>query len=334
MDEDEIESELSRIVEGTDHDMSWAWETYRKHLNELEDRNDGLTEDQIQLHATRMVESEIHHASRTSYGEIQEVNILAIGHSGIQQWKKDTPDERDVLIGLGLVQPPNDEDGNPRPRNIGVFVCDESEGADIGNCRSAFSKSLNMLKGWFTIRESDELKNDGVPVYVCRSDEETRVEEVDADVSEEERREMIREYVPEANIANIHQHLTQTNDDGFPVAQGGDIRRLNATVIDWNKGDGYNTYTLLDDSVVDPEELGEDIINERARSPGLTAWVPSDFHNWGLNSQLEVYGTLNRNNEGQINMNVCGIIPLIPMEMNVDDEEETESRSETTESSI
>ena len=337
MDENEIESELEEIVSGTDKDLSWAWETYRDKLEETKRVAEGLSEDAIQEHALRTVKSSIYQGSRTSFGETKEINILTIGHGGVRQWNdRDNGGKKDVLIAYGVVQPGKDEDGNSLPMGVGVFICDETDGVDIGNLRSAFGETLNNLTGFFTVQESEELTIGGdTPVYVCNSSDKTRVEESETDMDKQEKREFLHQYISEeANIANIHQHLSATNDDGYPAEFGADIKRMNATVIDFHKGDGFNTYTLLDDSVVDPEELGKDIVSEQARSPGLTAWVPDEFHQYGINSQLEVYGTLSRNDDGQISLNICGVVPLIPMDMDTDDGGEEETSMNTTESRI
>lgn len=338
MDEDAIESELEGIVEGTDKDLSWAWDTYREKLKETERVAEGLPEEAMQKHALRSVKGDIYKGSRTSFGETKEVNILTIGHGGVRRWTdRDNGGEKDVLISYGVVQPGQDEDGNDLPMGVGVFINDETDGVDIGNLRDAFGETLNNLTGFYTVQESEELTIGGdTPVYVCNSSDKTRVEEAESDMSREEKREFLHQYISEeANIANIHQHLSATNDDGYPAEFGADIKRMNATVIDFHKGDGFNTYTLLDDSVVDPDELGADIVSDQARSPGLTAWVPDEFHKWGVNSQLEVYGSLRRSDDGQISMNICGVIPLIPMEMEEpEDNTESETSANTTESRI
>lgn len=331
MDEDQIESKLAELIEDTDNDLKWAWNTFREKKSEIEKVAEGLDEEMVQQRAIWGVKADLLKGSRTSYGETVGVDILTVGHGGVREWNdRDNGGKKDVLIAYGIVNPGPDEDGNDRPYGIGVFICDETDGVDIGNLRSAFGKTLNNLKGYFTVQESDELPN----TYVLNSSDKTRVEEVETDMSDEEKREFLHQFIEEeAAIANIHQHLSAMNSDGFPAEFGADLKRMEATVIDFHKGDGFNTYTLLDDSVVDPDELGADIVSDRARSPGLTAWVPDEFHQWGENSLLEVYGTISRNDDGQINMNVSGVIPIIPLEMEIE-EDEPESEMNTTESRI
>lgn len=340
MNEDEIETKLEEIVEGTDHDLSWAWEKYYENHEEYEEKaTEMVPDEQIQKMAIDSVQSDAYRNSRTSFGETVPVNILSIGHGGVRRWNdRDNGGEKDVLIAYGVGQPEELEDDDNPPMGVTVFICDETDGVDIGNLRSAFGETLNNLKGYFSVQRSEELTIGGdTPVYVCNSTDKTRVEEEESDMDLQEKRDFLHNYISEeANIANIHQHISATNDDGYPAEFGADIKRMNATVIDWNKGDGFNTYTLLDDSVVDPDELGEDIVSERARSPGLTAWVPDEFHQYGTNSQLEVYGSIRRSDDGQISMNVCGVIPLIPMDMDTSDDDSgnTESDMNTTESRI
>ena len=338
MDENEIESQLEAIVEDTDKDLTWAWEKFHEKVEKSQEKATvELSEDKLHQYALGMVRGDISQGSRTSFGETREINILTIGHGGVRQWNdRDNGGKKDVLIAYGVVQPGEDDDGNPLPMGVGVFICDETDGVDIGNLREAFGETLNNLTGFFSVQESEELTIGGdTPVYVCNSSDKTRVEEAETDMDAQEKREFLHQYISEeANIANIHQNLSATNDDGFPAEFGADIKRMNVTVIDFHKGDGFNTYTLLDDSVVDPDELGKDIVSEQARSPGLTAWVPDEFHEYGVNSQLEVYGTLSRNEDGQISLNICGVIPLIPMDMELEDDDEDETVMNTTESRI
>lgn len=312
---DEIEAELEQIVtqvENDTRDTEWAWDTYRTKLGKVKEKaGDAVGQEQIQRRAIKMVRSAAHRETRVSR-EVEEVDILAIGHSGVQRWTdSDNGGKKDVLIAYGVVNPGPAEDGSERPKGIGVFICDETRGADIGNIRSAFD-TLNNLTGWFSVAESEELPN----TYVLNSTDRTRVEEAESDLSDEDKREFLHSFVDdEAEIASIKSHLSRTNEEGYAAEFGGDIKRIVADVVDYNRGDGWNTYTLIDDSVVDPSQLGGEIVAENARSPGLTAWVPDDFMDYGPDSQCEFYGTITVGDEGQVSMNVCGIVPLWPMEL-------------------
>lgn len=320
--DDEIQAELEQIVGQIDNesrDLEWAWDSYNEKLDKVESMaSDGMVEAMIQKRAVKMVRSAAHRSTRVSRS-VDEVDVLAIGHSGIQRWNdNDNGGKKDVVIAYGIVKPGPDEDGNDRPMGMGVFVCDETRGADIGNITEAFH-TLNNLKGWFSVSESDELPN----TYVLNSTDRTRVEVQDDGKPDDEKREFIHQFVEEeAKIDSIHNYLSRTNDSGFAAEFGGDVKRIVADIVDYNRGDGWNTYTLLDDSVVDPTELGEDVVSENARSPGLTAWVPDDYMLYAPDSQCEFYGTITIGDEGQVSMNVCGVVPLWPIDL-AEEEDDT-----------
>lgn len=316
---DEVRNRLGEIVASSNKDMDWAEETYEEKMEEMQDKHgDGVPEDALQNHAVRMVRSEIVSNSRMG-GEVQECDILAIGHGGYREWSDGDGGSKQVLLSYGVVNPPDD------PAGIAVFINDETTGVDLGNIQDAF-QPLNNLTGWYNVGESDELRN----TYILNSTDRTKVEVEESDMSKQEKREFLHQFTEEVQVANIAEGLSTTDDQGRAVNFGADVKRINATVVDWNKGDNASVYTLLDDSVVDPSELGDQIVSERARTPGLTAWCPDDYMQYGVNSQLEVYGSVSRMQSGQIVMNVFGIVPLIPMEMTVEDGANEENVKEET----
>lgn len=305
---DEAKNRLQEIVASANgKDMEWAESTYEQKLSEIQEKSaDGVDESALRDHAVRMVRSEIVSNSRMG-GEVQECNILAIGHGGYQTWSGDNGDKR-VLLSYGVVQPPDE------PAGIGVFINDETTGVDLENVRKEF-QTLNNLTGWYSVGESDELRN----TYILNSTDRTKVESEESEMSREDKRDFLHQFTEEARISNIRESMSKRDENGRTVNFGADIKRLNATVVDWSDNENSNAYTLLDDSVVDASELGDDIVSERARTPGLTAWCPDDFLQWGVNSQLEVYGAISTMSSGQIVMNVYGVVPLIPMDMDYSD---------------
>jgi hypothetical protein len=320
MDESEIEQKLTALVSDTNKDLDWAWSTYHDKLDKAEEKAfDGASEEMLQKQAIQMVRGSIVQGSRTG-GPVEEVDILSIGHGGIREWNDGDGGKKDVLLAYGVVNPEDD------PAGIGVMLCDSADGVDVHNLKSKFG-TLESLKGHFQVEESDELTG----VYVLRSSEDTRVEEDTSEMSDADKREFLHNFIEQdAEIANIAEHLSITNSDGYEAEFGADLKRLTCTVVDWYEGDGFNTYTVLDESVVDHSELGDDVVSDRGRTPGLTVWCPDEFFDYGNDSQLEIYGTISRSDDGQIAMNAVGIFPLIPFEK----EERQQSGDSTDDSNV
>jgi hypothetical protein len=331
LSEDRIEEELQSVVNNNENrDLAWAWDTYHEKLAKLKERTpDSVSPKMVQERAISMVRSSSLRNTRS--GSVDELDILAIGHGGIQRWNdRDNGGKKDVVISYGIVNPGPDSSGDERPMQLGVFINDETDGVDIGNITDCF-QPFNDLKGFYGLNDSDEFTN----VYVSNSSDKTRVEKVESDNTDEEKRQVVHNFIEEeAKLDSIANYLSATNEEGYAAEFGADIKRMVVDVVDWNKGDGYNTYTLIDDSVVDPSRLGEEIVSERARSPGLTAWCPDSFHKYGNDSQIEVYGTISRGDNGQITMNVCGVYPIWPMEMETEDTQTAGTSGSTTTSSI
>lgn len=319
MEEDEIENRLAEVVTDSERDMDWAWETYHEKLEKAKEKAfDGATEEMVQKNAIQMVRGAIVQGSRTG-GPVEEIDILSIGHGGIREWNDGDGGDKEVLIAYGIVNPPED------PAGVGVFICDSADGVDVHNFKKQFG-TFDSLKGHFQVDESDELSG----VYVLRSSEETRLEEDSSEMSEADKRQFVHTFIEEdAEIANIAEYLSVTNEDGYEAEFGADLKRITCTVVDWYEGDGFNTYTVLDESVVDHDELGDDVVSDRGRTPGMTVWCPNEFFDYGTDSQLEIYGTITRSDEGQIAMNATGIFPLIPFE-----QEEQQSGDSTDESNV
>jgi len=305
MQESEIEEKLKQKVAGVDNkDLDWAWSEYHDSLEKAEENAfSGATEEMIQKQAIKMVRGTIVHGSRSG-GTVEPVEVVAIGHGGVSQWSDGDDGEKDVLIAYGVVKPPED------PVGLGVFIFEETDGVDVYNVESMFD-TLASLKVHVQVNESDELSG----VYRLRSSEDTRVEEDSSDKDDAEKRKIIHNFVEdEAKIENIADYLSLTNEDGYAMDFGADLKRITCNVVDWFDGDGFNTYTVLDESVVDTDELGDDVLSDRGRTPGLTVWCPDEFFEYGTDSQLEIYGTLTCSEDGQVTMNAKGVFPLFSFE--------------------
>lgn len=303
------ENRLAEIVSGKEKDLEWAKSTFDKKLADLKDRVDGDAsgmEDQLSTHAVRMVKSELNTSQRTG-GSVDEVNVVAIGHAGVQQWSDGDGGKKDVVISYGVVN------YGDNPMGIGVFINDETTGVDLQEVMDKF-QTLNKLTCYYDASGFDDLPN----TYMLDSTGQTKIEVKDESeaASKEDRRNLLQQHTGEAELTNIKQHLSAMDTDtGYTVGFGADIKRLNATVVDAYVGDGFNVYTVLDDSVIDPEELDDDVRDDKSQTPGLTAWSPDDFMQYGVNSQVELYGSIETGDDGQVSMNVVGAVPLITFDL-------------------
>lgn len=312
MDESEIQNQLQQAVAGSDRDIDWAWDQYREELDEVQSNASGnLSEDMVQQHAIRCVKSALVKNSRSGGGEVTPCDVITIGHNGVQRWNDGDGGKKDVLIAHVIVQP---ED---KPRKQGVAIIDETNGADPHALKEKFDTG-SAYRGYFGVSESDTMSS----VYRLNWRNESRLEDVPEDdqPADEEVEALIHQYVTQqAEIANIANHLSLTNSDGYSVEFGADMRRIEGTVVDYYDGENAQNYTLLDDSVVDPEALGDDVVSESAPTPGLTAWCNEQQFKYGVNSHCEFIGPISKDRNGQIVMNVVGVIPKIPFDLETDD---------------
>ncbi|AGC34473.1 hypothetical protein HVTV-2_gp104 [Haloarcula virus HVTV-2] len=344
----DVAQELQKIADDTGKDVSDLKERYQNKLQDAkENAEDDLNEDAIKSFAVRMVRSEIMRQDRTSsfQGEVEEVPTLALGHGGVRRWGRNNPntEERDVLFAYGIVNP------HDSPVGIGVFIFDETDGVDLGDMKAKF-RPLNELKVWTSIEEGD-VKATGdpepTPIYVCWSSDKTKAEEGDFDdlpSSKEGKRKVINNQIEDAaTLADLGDHLSVGDSDDF--SHEGDLKRISGYVVDHYQGESKNgnpfgIYNILDDTVVDPNDLREEITGGDDRNAGLTCWTQPDLMEYGNDSQCDFYGTITRedsgDNKGQIQMNVVGIVPYISMPIddnygnnggNDDDDHGTETQS-------
>lgn len=311
MDSD-IEQKLKDTVEGTNKTLEWAKELYEEKLDDLLGRSsDLITEEDVQDHALFLVNSEVVENDRTGGGG-DKVEILSIGHAGVRKWNDGDGGKKKVVISYGIINP---EQGPP---GVAVFINDETTGVDIGEIMNKF-QPLETMVGWYRVNESQNLSN----VYVCNSTDKTRLELEDVDGipdDKKDRRELIHKLSDKAELAHIHDAISITNDQGYPVDFGADLKRFRGAVMNRyvNEEKGFGIYKVMDKSVVDESDLeGLDVMGENDRIPGLSVWCSPEKMKYGQNSEVEIYGqirvTSGGSNEGQIVMDAYGIVPLIEM---------------------
>jgi hypothetical protein len=307
--EEEIETKLAKIVSNKSEDLDWAKSTYNEKLTEIGGREaEGEMLDGLKAHAVRLVKSEVNKGEAIS-GDVEKVNVVAIGHGGIRNWSSDNGGTREVLPTFGVVKPQD------QPMGLGVFLNDEEEGVDIYNIKEKF-RTLNEIEAYYTVGQADDLAN----TYILNSTEETRVDVKDESEAapEDKRRSLLQEHTQEAKLDSVRNYMSATNAEGYSAAFGADVKRMNATIVDAVSLDNTSIYTILDDTVIDPAELDDDVRDDRAQTPGMTAWCPKDMMKYDVNSQVELYGSISTMDEGKIVMNIYGIVPLITFELDED----------------
>mgnify|MGYP006266870085 CR=1 FL=1 len=339
----EVAEQLQKIADDTGKDLDELKNRYQNKLKEAKDNaEDDLDDAAIESFAVRMVRSEIMRQDRTSSrsGEVKETPVLALGHGGTRRWGRNNPDteERDVLFAYGIVNPPE------KPVGISVFIFDETDGVDLGDMRAKF-RPLNELKVWSTLEMGDVKATgdpDPTPTYVGWSTDQTKAEEGDFDdlpSSKEGKRKVINSQIQDtATLSNLGSHLSVGDSDDF--SHEADLKRIEGYVVDHYQGTSKNgnpfgIYNLLDDTIVDPNDLSEEITGGDDRNAGLTAWTQPDLMEFGNDSQCDFYGTITRSddgdNKGQVQMNVVGIVPYIsmPIDDNYGNNDNSDENTET-----
>lgn len=324
----DIETELEDIAEEQDKDLDWIRSKYEEKLEDAEERAaDIVDDDEIEGLALHLLQADFIETGRVSGGG-DKVEILAIGHTGEQKWNNDDGGKKRVVKSYGVINP---ESGPP---GVAVFINDETTGVDLGEVVEKF-QPLNTMVGWYRVSSSDTLSN----VYICNSTDKTRLELQDVEGipdEDKDKRDLLHKLADHAEIANIPNEISITNDAGYPADFGADLKLVNGTVTNRyvNEEKGFGIYKIMDPSVVGEEDLdGLGVMGENDRVPGLSVWCNPEEMKYGEDSRLEVYGQVrvvqSGANEGQIVMDSYGIIPLL--EMPVEESEESGSANDNVE---
>lgn len=307
----DIETRLDDFADSHEIDYEEAKEQYDEQLEDVQERaTDAISDEKIEQMAFTQFRAEFNKGQSVSEGDAETVDIIALGHGGIQEWNSG-----DTLLAYGIANPEDD------PANKAVFIID-GEDAYLEDTKDKF-EPFQALEGNFSVTVSSDVSD----LYVCNSTSETEVMESEMDMSEEDRHEWVNEnhVTDRATLDDVANHLSMTNDEGYTAEFGGDLKRMQATIVSWYIPDdwSFGVMTLQDESVVDPlEELDEEVIGDDAdntRTPGLTAWADPDIMEYGEYSVCDFYGTLSRDKNGQITFNTFGIRPIMPTELDASD---------------
>lgn len=319
--------ELEQIAEDNDVELEAVQESFREKYDEVEERaGDSVNDEKLEQLALRVTRT----SQLTDYTvETDGVEMLTVGGS-IQEWSNG-----DTFVGKALVDlQPNQDQG----RNFISTVIIDGDDVNLSEVQDAFSEVGNIVSGEFSVSEahSDQFR-------VLNSSEDTEIDVTQPD----DRAPMIgeiRDAVPETDIANITENMSQTErtDDGELRAAsfGVDIRRMEVDIFDGykNPSGGSGAYTVRDESVFDESDIVESAVydqesaNENA-TPGMTCWTDPSMMEYGSGSVVELFGSVSMGRDGVAQMNVDGIVEIVKngdYDGYVDDSEETPEREQTS----
>lgn len=295
--------ELETLAEEHEEDFEDVREAFRERYQETEEKSEAVSDDMVENLALRQTRSWILSQSRVPTDEIE---MLTIGGD-----VRNTSNG-DMFFGTAVVDENPDENGRTKLASVRIFT--EELASEV---YEAFDEVANVISGNFAVSEGDleghlEVSDsDDTEFEVARPDDKSSLIEE------------IRERVPEVTIATIADNMSasQRNDDGDVYTVGSDIRRIQADIYDGykNPDSGVGTYTVRDETVFDDEDIAESPVhnpeeaNENA-TPGMTCWTDPNKMVYASESVVEMYGTVTKNDDGEIVMNVDGILPLMGKE--------------------
>jgi len=214
-----------------------------------------------------------------------------------------------MFFGTGVVdREPNEESSRQELASIRIF-----DGELASEIYNAFDEVGNVVSGNFSVEDGDIDFHAEVSDADDTEFEVTRPEDRVGVVND------IRNKVDEISIANIADNMTGTtrNDDGDVYPISSDIRRMVVDIFDGYKNaeEGFGIYTVRDDTVFDEEDIKESVVYNAEEAddnatPGLSCWIDPNDMEYGSGSTVEVFGTITKNNDGEIVMNVDGVIPV------------------------
>lgn len=336
-----IDEDIAEIAERYDKEEDQVRSDFEEKLAHIREADViGIEEDDYETFALSGVKSSYHSAERTGgfSGEAEEVPILSIGNAlTTDSWGQDNDH---VMVGVGIAAPEDTENEN-RPPGVAVCIMNESEGMDIGAMRRLW-KWGQHIRGWFDVTKmTDSYQDRDRTYYLLQSTDRSKAEEADfsdslpstlADVREFINEHYVRETFalqpgPDNPKPSAAQALSREDEEDFG-SQWADLRRFRGQVVDDFKRlpedcepdeNPFGKYVLIDDTVATPDEIeaeGELVTDEdveNGRTPGLQVMLPPEAVEYGMDSTLEVYGTLQRDDEtGQISMRGAGVCPIIP----------------------
>lgn len=304
----EVEEQLEQLVEDSPRSLAEAKDIYEEKLEEIrEDKtSDAVPEDSFPKFALQRVKSEFSRTDYSTEGETQSVKVVSVGVGGRREWS-----DGDVYITYGVAQPEDE------PAHFTPFIFDEDH-VNFDEVRQKF-RPMSTLEANVSLAPNKDISD----TYIANSTSSTEVEETDSSMSLEERRQWVNEnHVTDlVKLDSIKDSLSLTGDHSFAANVGADVKRMQASIVDYFVSDDGETgaYVLQDDSIIDPRDLDQETITADKRSPGLTAWMnDTTMMDYGEDSICDFYGTISAMDSGQIVMNVFGVVPIMANDIDID----------------
>lgn len=227
-----------------------------------------------------------------------EVEMITIGG------RDDPFNDGEVFIGFAVCIP---ED---RPVKLGAVVF-RKETCDPGPYKDYFFEPFNPVHGEF------EISNPSAPIgdsaYRMDAVRSTEVSRFEAEKDRGERREMVLDYVDDAEIANIGEHLSLTNEDGWAATFGVDMRRIPQAYVHEARVGKAARLVVQDNSFVDARDLGHEVRGDDGDA-GLVGFADSRLVNFDVGSIVDLYGALTPNQDGRVTMDIVGVDPIKKVE--------------------
>lgn len=333
---EDYETQLDKLVESTELSRSEAEDRVEEKFQELKEKKSAaISEDQLRKYAVSVLQNSDtikENSGGFGGGDTEELPLLTLGYEVRRGDKFVTQDDGDAIVGSGIVSPEED------PAGFFVAVLDTSDGLDMEFIQEAF-EPLNTLRAGLSRRQvgswdgEPKLKKGGYPVYILNSTEESVIELVDPDsvddsdpISElpsgiEEKRELINDRFitedDEMTVETYAEHESITNDNGFPLAFGADVKRIRASVVDSiifdpreERDFPSGSMTVVDDTVFDSDDVPEELVTDSMRTPGLRI-NSAEKLTYGEDSLLDLYGYVQQYDSGQYVFQAYGVVPII-----------------------
>lgn len=330
--DDKLEQKVQNVVEDSSFNREEVDRRVEEKYEEYKERQVSAMDDaDIRRAAVNSVTNNLLNISTESV-QYEELPILTMGYEYREAEYFYTAE--DALVAFGVVNPEDD------PAGFATFTIESEHGLDLGYVSDLF-EPLNPVIGDVDRRRvgafdgEPNFKKGGFRTYQISTGSESTFRQVTDDTDfgklptdREDKRDLINQnFVTEEDhvtIQNYPEHVTAKNNSGYPLANGIDVKRMRGEVVDVYSDNetGFGVMTLVDGTVYDESDISEELLNDQMRTPGLQVFMDPSLLQYGEGSQLDVYGTVVQNDDGQFRMNGFGSIPLIAFDRN-----ETESQS-------
>ena len=230
-------------------------------------------------------------------GSSGEVDIIAVGSNGPRPFGDD-----DALFCYGVAVPDDGKAGRV------VIIVNESDVSDDLENLTDYFTPYEPVTADISIREASKVNgvHEGSEAYIGeigRSNEPFDLRESERSV--EEREELVKDHVEEAEIKNVSEHFSLRDGD-YTANFGLDFKRIDeAVVLNARISAKGARYVFQDDSFLDPEELSPEVRGED-NDIGLVAWCEPNQATFDQESIVDVYGTITPNSDGHVTMRMYG----------------------------